>query len=306
MDFMKEENYWNDRKWFDFCQECLKNKYIDQDYQCLNFEESLEFGYSGFNEYGVVFITFCQDVSHAKADKYIKSDLEERINKIVNIEKENALFNEDFNINCIKIITPKNLNFAIKNYLRKLEPKFKNSGAHFINEQFKILFWDIDYFSEQIPTILKSRKFLYDFSRGEITEEVIQNFSNTNVEYINNLNNKLQTLLLENNMIEEIDDMKNGYIMSYLQGKFLMDDLAENIEPLFSELMILIKKSEDSIRIKSMSKQDNNIIYLDNITNEFERSLTDGYKDIFHNNDIYEINKYVISDWLMRCPLNFR
>ena len=53
-------------------------------------------------------------------------------------------------------------------------------------------------------------------------------------------------------------------------------------------------------------KQDNKFTYLNEVTKELEQELISQYSEIFQHNDIQEINNYVISDWLMRCPLNFR
>ncbi|WP_333860749.1 hypothetical protein [Clostridium sp.] len=300
-----DENYWNDKKWFEFSQECLKNKFADIEYQCLSYEESLEIGYSGFNENGNVFIIICRGKITKENNKNIKIKLKDRINRIINIGG-NGLFPKDFIINCITIITPQNLELCIKKYLKELEQSFNNDKLYSLGEKFKILFWDIQHFSQQIPIVLKSRDIFYDFIKGRVTENDVNKFSKENIEYIDNLHKKLEILLLENDQCDELNSMESSYILEYLQGKYLIDDLAENEEYLYDELMNLIHNNEKSIKIKSMKKQNDKIMYLGDVTNELEKKLIEEYNGVFHKNDIYEINNYVISDWLMRCPLNFR
>lgn len=306
MNLIYEENYWDDKKWFLFCQECLKSRYIDIGYLGVSYEEGLEFGYAGFNSTGKVFITFCQDRNSAMSNNEIKLNIKQRIKKIISSENGKALFYENFIIKDITIITHINLDYDTKMYFRNLEKELVGSTDDGVGSDFKIYFWDIQYFSEQIPTVLKSRNFLYDFDRSKITDEEIEGFAENNTVYMDNLDGKLQKLLVENDLADEIEDMKKKYIMQYLQGKYLMDDLAENVETLYAQIMQLIKINENKIKMKSMKKQEDKFTYLTDITSELEEVLHEQYRTIFHQNDICELNEYVISDWLMRCPLNFR
>lgn len=228
-----------------------------------------------------------------------RNKINKDIKKFMN-NKDNLinLFN-DIKIKRWVLLVPENVSSDLVKYASRKTNEVKEKHLDYVSEDFRILIKDETDFSSEKTQLINAGILLYRHPEEEIDEISVKSFDEEDEEGVNNLTYKIKN---NHTNIEEkkFEELKYLLIKEYIYGNNIIDHLHSNFPELWQEVRKIKKMREESLLIESIDNKTTLINEIDKISHL--------YKELnkLHIDTIEHLAREAISDWLMRCPLDFK
>lgn len=322
---MKSEylpNPLNGDSWEELCHDCYRLKYQDQHYQKIEASHGGDTGIEGFTKTGIVIQCYCLEKEYDQETTYekMRNKITTDIGKLLmdkNIKRQN-----EFGLKVIKewhFVTPFCDDSRILQHLetqknRVLKRKEECSGCSNLDENalynhfaddFTVVLKIADDFKPQIYCLQMNDYMNYkiDFTKDKNREI---SFEKCDSEKVANVKRKVEAIM-NTEESDRSNKMVNYYMIAYLDGISILEDLRENFGDLYLSLIKLRNSYKNkAMRISTMNidvKRNGSIF--ENIMEEFEEKIQKNFSNILSDNAVCELCLDIIAGWLADCTMDF-
>ncbi|WP_292969114.1 hypothetical protein [Pantoea sp. UBA4549] len=200
------------------------------------------------------------------------------------------------------LATPYSKSAKLTQYCTQKSLKVRGLKLPYVADDFQILVQtDSDYITERALLRRTNYQLNLDLSNSTIDHAV--SFINEHVDFLNKLNLKLPKIDLSESVQETY---RRFLIQKYLDYQNLIDELKHNWVDIYEVVYKCIQQRETNLvglsMLTSSSAQPG-----DKMMKQMEVLKENIEKEIptLKESDLEKINWGVISDWLIRCPLDF-
>ncbi|WP_449557496.1 hypothetical protein [Huaxiibacter chinensis] len=295
----------NDPKaWEEYFKNIVKLHYKTENYCDIPDTHGGDFGIECYTLNGHVFQCYRPE-QYSDVDKLYtaqKNKISKDIKKFTedNVDDFKKLFGV-LKISRWILATPYNKSAKLAQFCTKKTLEVRGMNIPYIDDDFQILVkTEHDYIQE--ASILRRDKFQLSFDFDSITDEKAKDFIDGNLAFLEKLNLKIPKI---NANSGQHDHYKSYMVQKYLEYQNLLDVLKRDWVDIYQVVYKSIKGREENLVGMFM-------ISPDAIPSKIIKDEIQGLKDeiseeipSFKQSDLDKITWGVISDWLIRCPLDF-
>lgn len=295
------------KEWENICQKLLRIKYKVEGYSEVPEKYGGDLGIEGFTHNGIFFQCYCPDQSDVYNSLYehqrdkITQDINKLISNIVDINKlsGNLLISE------WHFLTPTYDNKDLLSHCRKKENELKSQINQFLTPNFKIQIKTEHDFIPEAQFLISTNLQKIPLASDELTDDEIKNLLKTKNEIIEKIRIKLEKIHALNSNKKKLALSINEIFLQYERGQVELEKLRVNY-PQYHIKIIKIKSILDSqIRNLSLLNEKPGGEFLREVLQDYNNKLITEYGNSFDMALIDCLTNEAISDWIVRCPLNF-
>ena len=296
-------------KWEQICKICFHRMYEDEIYTHIEASPGDD-GIEGFTDSGKAFQCYCPDFSYSASELHINLTIKvnDDLKKLKNKEKELKKHLGNTKIKTWYLVTPEIRKKEIIAYCNKKTDEVKGWGLVILdNENFKVTVVDIAFIKPFIPLAILGLSEKTIYSPAETTADDIKRYSkdNDNGYLVENAQTKHTKQLEQGGAnTSASDNLTHNTIKHYLQGKKTLELWKQQQPKEFEKFEKLISHEEEDIERQCLFPSENHNQLYNNVKEKLEELLMTNFSYI-DNSTIKDLSKYVIADWILRCPLNF-
>lgn len=191
----------------------------------------------------------------------------------------------------------------LKWHANEMTRKVKDAKLPYVADDFFVSYCDEDSFAKERDKILAYKTDCISIQSPEPISEVVDSWRNENDTLMTTLKEKLQRL--EPNIpAGRVASRQKQMLSWYLQGNELMAKLKE-LSPTAYERVFQSKSEYEQILLMHELTASSASQQLKDVITGFNNALTEAVGSLSSSN-ARTIACGAISDWMMRCPLDFR
>ncbi|WP_449649194.1 hypothetical protein [Rahnella aceris] len=301
---MHSDPHSDPKAWEEYFKSIVRLHYKTENYCDLPDTHGGDFGIECYTSDGHVFQCYLPEES-SDIDKLVKAQqrkISTDIRKFThdNVDELKKLFGS-IRISRWFLATPYNKSAKLAQYCTKKTLEVRELDIPYINDDFQILVkTEQDYPQEAF--ILRKDNFQLSLDFNAVTEEKAKLFIDENISFLEKLNLKIPKI---NTNTDQHVTYKGFLVQKYLDYQNLLDILKKNWVDIYQIVYKCIKNREENLIGLFMLSPDYQPVKL--IKDEIESLKKEISEEIptFKQNDLNKITWGVISDWLIRCPLDF-
>jgi hypothetical protein len=292
-------------EWDEYCHRLLSLKYSNY-YQRVPSKFGGDLGIEGFVQHsGIVFQCYCPDGEPTSPELYMsqRDKITTDINKLLNNETELIKILGDLLIREWHFITPRYENKELLAHCRRKEEEVKAANAPHIHPDFMILIKTEDDYIPEKGILNNYGLVIIDPPIKAPLPFQIKAWTNQNNSLYQNLNDKIQKLT--NDPDDKIKIIETN-IRCYLIGQNTLENIRTQFPEQYEKIYELKDSWENRISLMSMVPTNNSpgdILF--NALNLYKAELETGFPKIISRKTLEVLSNEAISDWLIRCPLDF-
>jgi hypothetical protein len=191
----------------------------------------------------------------------------------------------------------------LKSHAHEMTRKVKDAKLPYVADDFFVSYCDEDSFSKERDKILAYKKDCIAIQAPEPSRAVVDSWHDENDTLMTTLEEKLQRLE-PNISAQRVAGHQKQMLSWYLQGNELMAKLKE-LSPTAYEKVFRSKSDYEQILLVHELTAPNASQQLKDVLTGFNKSLIEAVGSLSSSNAM-TIACGAISDWMMRCPLDFR
>jgi len=264
-----------------------------------------DFGLECYTYTGHVFQCYLPEQS-SDIDKLYKAQQKKIYNDIEKFTKKNATELEELfgplKISRWILATPYNKSAKLSQYCTTKSLQVRKLGLPYVADDFQIVVQtDRDYVQETF--ILRRDSYQLSLELDETTVESAMEFISDNSSFLEKLNLKLPKI---HDTVSRQEQIRNFLIQKFLDYQNLLDTLKKNWVDIYEIVYKCIQQRESNLVGMFMLAPSNaqpSGIMTDQIA--ALKKCIEEEVPTFKQADLEKITWGVISDWLIRCPLDF-
>lgn len=289
-------------EWQALCDKALHLKFSSEGYQKVADTSNGDCGIEGFTRTGKVFQCYFPEGNYDT--KTLTEKIQNKINtdlkKLNTYQKELSEILGDVKIKEWVLLTSEIRDKKLLPYCNKKKSEVKKgkNKPNFIDNSFDVLIYDQDYFSIEFASLAATGNVKID-----LYDTVASiNYEDINSELVDNLKRKLYAVFSDK---KDADDTIEEYLESYAKGVAQRNKLQISNPTYYDEFNTTFNSQEKEMKLKCRKNcTDNNELFFQ-ILDDFENKLRTRLSGTFTEETIDDLKNFMISDWLMRCPMNF-
>ncbi|EDE2676126.1 hypothetical protein GFI46_23145 [Salmonella enterica subsp. enterica] len=264
-----------------------------------------DFGLECYTLNGHVFQCYLPEQS-SDIDKLYKAQQKKIYNDIQKSSKDNVKQLEEL-FGTLKIsrwilATPYNKSAKLSQYCTKKSLKVRQLGLSYVADDFQIIVQTENSYSQE-AFLLRRDSYQLSLNLDDTTVEGAMEFISDNSSFLEKLNLKLPKI---HDTISRQEQIRNFLIQKFLDYQNLLDTLKKNWVDIYEIVYKCIQQRESNLVGMFMLAPSNaqpSRIMTDQI--ESLKKCIEEEVPTFKQADLEKITWGVISDWLIRCPLDF-
>ncbi|EJQ2005343.1 hypothetical protein SNN53_000849 [Cronobacter sakazakii] len=200
------------------------------------------------------------------------------------------------------LATPYNKSAKLSQYCTKKSLKVRELGLPYVADDFQIIVQTEESYSQE-AFLLRRDSYQLSLNLDDTTVDGAMKFISSNSSFLEKLNLKLPKL---HDSVSRQEQMRNFLIQKFLDYQNLLDTLKQNWVDIYEVVYKCIQQRESNlvgIFMLSPSNAQPSGIMKDQI--ETLKKCIEEEVPTFKQADLEKITWGVISDWLIRCPLDF-
>lgn len=289
-------------EWQELCDKALHLKFNNEGYQKVADTSNGDCGIEGFTRTGKVFQCYFPEGNYDT--KTLTEKTQDKINKdlkkLTTYQKDLSSILGDVKIKEWILLTSEIRDKKLLPYCNKKKDTVKKAKDRptFIDEKFDILIYDQDYFSIEFASLAATGNVKIDL----YSTPADLKYDDINSELVDNLKRKLYAVFSNP---KDADDTIQEYLESYSKGIAQRNKLQISNPTYYDEFNNTFNSQEREIKIKCRKDSTNNNELFYQILDDFENKVRTRLSGTFTEETIDDLKNFMISDWLMRCPMNF-
>jgi hypothetical protein len=177
----------------------------------------------------------------------------------------------------------------------------RSSGKSHVTPDFTILIRTESDFVPERDTLISSGLSQISPDLAPISEEEVAEWKASNNEYFKTLEEKLRKIIPD-------DYKRNTQIINqikcYLLGQNILEHIRSEFPSHYEKIIKLKNATESNVEIASALPNDPGE-HLKYTLSEYEENIDSQLNKSIERSTIMRIGQEAISDWLIRCPLDF-
>lgn len=289
-------------EWQALCDKALHLKFNNEGYQKVADTSNGDCGIEGFTRTGKVFQCYFPEGNYDTATLTTKTQdkINKDLKKLSTYKAELSSILGDIKIKEWILLTSEIRDKKILPYCNKKKSEIikSKSDLTFLDNSFDILVYDQDYFAIEFASLAAT---------GNVKIDLYNTYANLKYydidsELVGNLKRKLYAVFSDP---EDANDTIQEYIESYAKGVAQLNKLQISNPTYYDEFNNTFNSQEREIKMKCRRDSTNNNELFYQILDEFESKLRIRLSGTFTEETIDDLKYFMVSDWLMRCPMNF-
>ncbi|GEM_PF-626587 len=264
-----------------------------------------DFGLECYTLSGHVFQCYLPEQS-SDIDKLYKAQQKKIYNDIQKFSKDNVKELDEL-FGTLKIsrwilATPYNKSAKLSQYCTKKSLKVRQLGLPYVADDFQIIVQTESSYSQE-AFLLRRDSYQLSLNLDDTTVEGALEFISDNSSFLEKLNLKLPKI---HDSMSRQEQIRNFLIQKFLDYQNLLDTLKKNWVDIYEIVYKCIQQRENNLVGMFMLAPSNaqpSKIMTDQI--EALKKCIEEEVPTFKQSDLEKITWGVISDWLIRCPLDF-
>ena len=283
----------------------LKRRYGATGFQEIPDRDRGDYGLEGFARDGSVYQCYSAEEPLSTNDLYAKQ--RNKITKDLSKFKDNK---DDL----IKIFGPTKISFWVlvvprwesKDLLKHAEKKaeeIRNANLPYVADNFFIHIATEEYFAAERQLLLGLGLAKIQMYPDELETTTIEDWSGENDGLVKTLDYKIEKLnpsLDKNGKLQ----LRDKFIGHYIEGQNVLEKLHSEYSDLYEAVKRLKTNRKKFLETSSQIPTGIPADTFNRALSEFKNELTDEVKGL-SNNTIETLSYEAVSDWLLRCPLDF-
>ncbi|MDX2504173.1 MAG: hypothetical protein QNL62_06830 [Gammaproteobacteria bacterium] len=197
------------------------------------------------------------------------------------------------------LLTPENKSSELIKYANKKTEEVISKKLPYVDEDFRILIKEENNFHKEREALINAGLHLINIDFEDVTQNQIDELESNNAEGITNLNNKIDgkygSISPEKRTLVKRDLIKN-----YILGSNVTEHLHKEYPEIWEKVVLQKRSREKSLLLESIDNDQT----INGEKNKLKVSLLDLNK--LHENTAEKLSLEAVSDWIMRCPLDFK
>ena len=288
--------------WEKYCQQLLKLKY--DDYQEMPARYAGDLGIEGFTHAGIAFQCYCPEGEPTSDELYEKQrdKVTRDIKKLLKNEAELKRLLGNIIIKEWRFLTPRYDNKELVAHCAKKSKEVIASGKSHVSKDFKILIRTEDDFLPERDIYVSAGHGQISPEVTEISEDEVEEWKASNNEYFETLENKLGKIISDTDKrnIQAINRIKD-----YLLGQNILEQIRKEYPSHYEKIIKLKNAIEVKVEMTSAIPNNNPGKYLKDTLSDYQKNIDAQLKESIERPTIMRLGQEAISDWLIRCPLDF-
>ena len=306
--FKTEHGDFTGDSWEGFCRLCFKLKYEEEGYQDMPANPG-DYGIEGFTRTGKVFQCYCPNVEYEPDKLYNeqRDKITTDLRKLERYEKELKGYLKDIKIKQWILVTPGFSKHQLVKHCRDKADELKAKNLGILDGEFDVLVHDIGFFTAQIPVVRGYQKQpISIIPQTTSSEDDVTNWKERQIPLVENAVRK-HTMRFPSNVKEldmKVNHLTHKSVKEMLDGGIIVRKWKENFPEDYERFERIKSQVEEEVKERCLfPTTDNNKRY-----HEFELMLESRLQLSFTYLDsvtIKSLTKFIMSDWIFRCPINF-
>ncbi|PZV23334.1 MAG: hypothetical protein DCF12_19210 [Snowella sp.] len=300
---------WSGEEWEKLIQRLLKRHHGHTNYQEVPAKHGGDLGLEGFSTNGFAYQCYAaqgqrdtKSLYEAQRDK-ITTD----INKFINNGSDLMRLFGDIIICRWCLVVPIYESKQLLEHATKKTQQVLARNLPYVAPDFRIMIVTYQNFEKEIQELATAGVLKIDttLENIKVEPEIVEQWlsDNSDGELLNKLDFKSRKI---KNLVaaQKTEAFKNQIANNYLIGQNLLSELNKKFPDLYSRIKNCKITYETNLALKSLLNTHSPNTHLDNILNEYSNQLSKEIPNL-SSSHIQILCYEAISDWLMRCPLDF-
>jgi hypothetical protein len=299
--------FWGGEEWEEYIQSLLKRYYGPGNYQELPAKHGGDFGIEGYSTDGCAYQCYAKqepcttlELYEAQRDKITTDIGKFMANKVALVK----LFGGTL-INRWILVVPRHESASLAQHASKKTEEVLRVGLPYVSDDFKIIIVTDSSFKREMNELANAGviRIEIDTKNLEIEARDRKSWLESNDCLVENLHikaNKIPKLSADKNL----EVFKHHMIDNYLRGQNLLSYISENFPDIYVKLNTCKRTYEYHLQTTSLiidNKPDQHLIEaIEGYSCELGKSVPS-----LPSETIMILKSEAVSDWLMRCPLDF-
>jgi hypothetical protein len=303
---MESLKFWDGDEWQKHITNLLKMHYPLGDFVEIPDRDGGDNGIEGFTRDGNCFQCYApvEPLSVDELYKKQRKKMTDDINKFIKNKEELAEFFGPTKITRWILVVPRHDTSKLVAHAERKAKLVRESNLPYVGEEFFVHIVEESYFKKELNILRQSETNGLNLTPTEISNDEIEKWIKENqndlLVTLENKINKLPTL----DKPEKVIQFRNEMIRHFITGQNTIDFLKDN-HPYIYENLINTKRSRESyLATESLLHSGDKPVLLNDSMGKYSEALKDGVKGISSNTANILVLE-AISDWLIRCPLDF-
>ncbi len=291
--------------WERYCQLLLKLKYgSNEGYQEVPDRYGGDLGIEGFTQTGRAFQCYCPEGEPSSKELYEKQrdKVTSDIRKLLKNEIELKRLLGSVIIKEWQFLTPHYDSRELIAHCTKKSQKVRSSGKSHVSRDFTILVrTEADFILEREMYISAGYGQISP-EVDEISEEEVAKWKESHNEYFETLEKKLGKIIPDNDKrnIQTINMIKD-----YLLGQNILEHIRNEYPGHYEKIIKLKDATESNVEMTSSLTNNNPGEILKHTLFEYKEGVSSQSNNSIDRSTTIRLGQEAISDWLIRCPLDF-
>ena len=304
MSSSKNMRFYEGEEWETYIQLLLKRYYKVGNYQEVPAKHKGDFGIEGYSSCGSVFQCYATE-AHETKQRYeaqrIKINTD--IGKFIKNKDEFIKLFGNTVINRWILLVPVFDSAWLTQHASKKTKEVLELNLPYVSTDFKIIIDTDDCFAKERNELANAGVIDIDVPDSGISSENREEWLNLNDGLVKNLDIKVQKILsLAPN--EKIESFKRLIIDQYLVGQNLLNHLSNNYPDLYVSLSNYKLTYENELYMTSLINDSPSNQFFSRTHKDYEQNIKN-VTPYLSSTITKKLSLEAISDWLMRCPLDF-
>lgn len=297
--------FWDGNEWENYIQMLLKLYYGPGEYTEVPDKHRGDYGLEGFSRRdGFAFQCYAAEEPISVDELYKKQ--RDKITKDIKKFIDNKTILEGFlngaKIVCWILVVPRNDSAKLLTHAQNKAVEVRKANLPYVDDGFNINVVDDSYFAVQKQLLASANLSSINIVSGNITHPEIRKWkeSKKHVTLVNNLETKAGKL----NLADSEQDFIIEMVRLYIEGSNTLELIRKDYPQIYEDIQKCKTSKENFLKIRGLMSQESGQNLLAEEIRDYKKRLGSEVNGL-SNSSIEVLTYEAISDWIMRCPLDF-
>jgi hypothetical protein len=295
-------------KWERICKICFLLKYDSEQYVPIVASPG-DYGIEGFTKSGKAFQCYCPN-QHYTSDELYEKQRDKITQDLLKLKLNEGEIKKRIGETRIFVwyfITPQYRKNDIVAHCVKKEKEVRAWKLSIIdNAKFNVIPQDIDFLHPHLTTALTGSGTKLNVASDDPTESEVFQYKSDAGYLVTNAKSKHEKRLQNNrgSKASAVDKFTHATISDFLKGSAIIERFKTLVPDQYERFVKIIKQETTDVEDLSVSPSGNhNQRYID-VKKDVESKISSSFPNL-DEIMVTELSRYVIADWILRCPLDF-
>ncbi len=304
-----EYGNFNGDSWEKICQMSFKRKYETESYLEIVASPG-DYGIEGFTRTGKAFQCYCPDEHYTSEALYVKQrdKISTDLKKLKTYSKQLAKKFGDTKISKWYFVSPYYSRNEIVDHCTKKTEEVRKWNLNIIdNDNFQVIPADIDFLKPEVHQLLKTTDQKLEINPSTTsTQEEILKWKDKEISLIESAQRKHKARFppMVSKLEEKVDSLTDKSVSHFMDGAIILSKWRSDYPEDYEKFLKVVSQFEEKVVEECMFPTDDNNARYNNFAIGMKQKLKENFS-FLDDTTIEDLCNYVLSDWILRCPIDF-